>query len=87
MKRKREKSTVPLHSFKEDEGACSQEVENGTGGANGKVSEGRESGRLGQERGCTEKYRVETLNWSCLLTSWEVTKENRNVIQGGVSWL
>lgn len=36
MERKREKSPVPFHSFKKVEGACSQEIENGTGGANRK---------------------------------------------------
>lgn len=35
----------------------------------------------------TEKYRVETLNWRCLLISWALTKENQKVLQGRITWL
>ena len=53
-------------SFKEFEGTLSQDFEDETGGYNGKVLERRDDERWGQGKGCTEKYRVKTINQRCL---------------------
>lgn len=64
--KKRKKSHCD-HSFKEVEGAFSQDFEDETGGYSGKVLEGRDNRRWGQGNRCTEKYRVDTVNQICLL--------------------
>lgn len=53
-------------SFKEFEGALSQDFADETGAYNRKVLEGRDNERWGQGRGWTETYRIKTINQRCL---------------------